>query len=441
MTNTSTMHLSGITHPNPSGHSWAMPERPIMQADQLVDWTADPSLAISATGRVLAVNDACATLMDTAAASLVGQACCDVVRATDAAGARVCDPDQCATLASLAAGTSVPLEWCGWNLPEGGSPVLRATTIAVPRGERVDDVAAVILLHLDPPTVGVATDNIEPRGAAKASRVASSDAAQLSPATDGVRIHLFGRPACWRDGMPQLIRRRRVFELLALLALAGDTGIYRDQIVTTLWPEAPRGNGRQHLRVLLHALRSALGPEAVETVLQPCATESVLRLRADVWVDVLRFQVGVSTVRHAASDDSRMPEAGLDRLQELDQLIGLYRGELDEGGQFGEWIAPHREQARTQFLGLLAEAVPLAATLGQVEQAIAYCRRAIMADPLEERFQIAMITTYGRLGQRSAALAQYREYRRILASELAMEPTFAVECAFRAAVGALDAYQ
>jgi len=412
-----------------------------MQADQLVNWTADPSLAISASGRVMAVNDACVTLMGTTAASLVGQACSDVVHATDAAGDRVCDPDQCATLASLAEGTSVPLEWCGWNLPEGGSSVLRATTIAVPRGERVDDVAAVILLHLDPPTPEIATDNIEPRGAAKASLVASSDGAQLSSATDGVRIHLFGRPRCWRDGTPQLIRRRRVFELLALLALAGDTGIYRDQIVTTLWPEAPRGNGRQHLRVLLHALRSALGPDVVEAVLQPCATESVLRLRAGVWVDVLRFQVGVSTVRQSVTDDTGAPEAGPERLQQLDQLIVLYPGELDEGGQFGEWVAPYREQARAQFLTLLAEAVPLAASLGQVERAIAYCRRAIMADPLEERFQVALITTYGRLGRRSAALAQYREYRRILASELAMEPTFAVECAFRQAVGALDAYQ
>ena len=412
-----------------------------MQADQLVNWTTDPSLAISASGRVMAVNDACVTLMGTTAASLVGQACSDVVHATDAAGDRVCVPDQCATLASLAAGTSVPLEWCGWNLPEGGSAVLRATTIAVPRGERVDDVAAVILLHLDPPTAGVATDNIERRGAVQASLVAGSDGAQLSSATDAVRIHLFGRPKCWRDGAPQLIRRRRVFELLALLALAGDTGIYRDQIVTTFWPEAPRGNGRQHLRVLLHALRSALGPDVVEAVLQPCATESVLRLRAGVWVDVLRFQVGVSTVRPSVSDDTGTPEAGPERLQKLDQLIVLYQGELDEGGQFGEWVTPYREQARAQFLTLLAEAVPLAASLGQVERAIAYCRRAIMADPLEERFQVALITTFGRLGRRSAALAQYREYRRILASELAMEPTFAVECAFRQAVGALDAYQ
>src|SRR5690606_12326315 len=99
-------------------------------------------------------------------------------------------------------------------------------------------------------------------------------------------VRLLGQPECRVDGQRQpLRRRRRAFELLALLAFAGAEGVDRDQAVAMLWPDAPPGNGRLHLRVLLHELRSALGPSAFQPVPDRTGAENGVRLIPDVWVD------------------------------------------------------------------------------------------------------------------------------------------------------------
>jgi len=111
------------------------------------------------------------------------------------------------------------------------------------------------------------------------------------------------------------------------------------------------------------------------------------------------------------------------RLQQIDAAIELYRGDLDSGSIFGAWSVPHRERLRMQLLVLLAEAAPLAMALGDVERSVQYCERAIQADPTDEAFRIALITTYGHLGRRPAALSQYRDYERVLALELGLRPS------------------
>src|SRR5690606_20848860 len=105
-------------------------------------------------------------------------------------------------------------------------------------------------------------------------------------------------------------------------------------------------------------------------------------------------------------DDVRADEA----MGRLEEAIALYRGGLDEFGKFGEWVAPHRERLRAHYLSLLAAVIPALARCGRIEDAIAYCHRAVDADPLAEDFQLALLTAYGHLGQRTAALAQYRDY-------------------------------
>lgn len=384
-----------------------------MDVTQLVEWTAAPSLAISSQGTVLALNSAYHRLAGPLAQSLIGGPCSEAVKATD--GERsICVASGCPTLESLAAGRPVSLHWQGCALSDG--PV-RATTIAIPAERRTDDAVAVIVMHVDP----------EPA------------TPEEPPAR--IRVHLFGRPESWLDDKPQLIRRRRVFEVVALLALAGEAGIQRDRIVSALWPDAPPGNGRQHLRVLLHALRAALGPDVVESVRSQCTTDEVIRLAPEVWVDLAAFRASAERIRRHAVAPPVDEETGRQRLQEIDRALALYRGELDEGGHFGEWSAPHRAYFRDQFLGLLVEAVPLAASLGEVERAVEYCRRAIACDPLDEGFQVALLTAYGYLGKRAAAIAQYREYRRLLAREFATEPSPAVERALREAINELHAYK
>lgn len=389
-----------------------------MDIRTLVDSASAPALAINADGRVLAANETFAAFTGRTESGFIGRRCSEVVNAIGTDGKAVCSHHDCPTLHSLAAGTPVHVDWSGCLGATGRFLPVRATTISIPVGERQDDAAALILMH-----------------------PGHHDAISLTvPDVDAVqiRIRLMGRPEVWAGGEPRLIRRKRVIELIALLALSDADGMPRDRIVSALWPDAPRGNGRQHLRVLLHALRAALGADAIESTSAPCSTEEFLRLSPSVWVDVHAVQTEIEALHTECPKRSDRTEAIGPWLAAVEEVISLYRGDLDEAGVCGDWIVPHREQLRSRFLGLLAAAVPLAGAAGDVERVVHHCKRALAADPLDERFQIALLNAHGFLGQRALAVNQFREYRRILAHELALEPSFTVERALREAVGALD---
>lgn len=399
-----------------------------MRATQVVQWTLSPSLAISADGCVVATNEACDRLTGLPPQAATEMHCWDVVKATDASGERVCSPTDCPTLEALGEGEAPDLQWSGWMLGCGAVAPLRATAIAVPPGERSDQVAAVIFLNLEP---GVATES-------PADASPSAYAPVEAPRSD-VRVRLLGSPECWNGRQRQRINRHRVFELLTLLALSGEWGCTREGIVDTLWPDAPRGNGRQHLRVLLHAIRKALGADSIETVRLPASREERLRLSPHVRVDLTAFEASAQVLvpppaRGAPCLSGHDGPRDDDAMERFEEAIGLYRGGLDECGKFGEWVAPHRERLRAHYLALLTAVVPALARCGRIYDAIAYCEQAVEVDPLAEPFQLALLTAYGHLGRRSAVLAQYRNYRWTLARELQMVPSGAIERAFRQAM-------
>ncbi|MDO9445192.1 MAG: bacterial transcriptional activator domain-containing protein, partial [Dehalococcoidia bacterium] len=150
-------------------------------------------------------------------------------------------------------------------------------------------------------------------------------------------------------------------------------------------------------------------------------------------VDIVAFERGTTALQQC--DPATHVGAGAEgRLREIDALLSLYVGDLDEAAQFGSWVLPYRERLRSLYLGLLNEATRLAARAGDGARAMDYCRRAAAADPLQEEFQIALIAAYGQLGRPRDAVAQYDLYQRRLASDLALQPSMAVQRALRQAV-------
>src|SRR5690349_8508217 len=65
-----------------------------------------------------------------------------------------------------------------------------------------------------------------------------------------------------RPGEP-LGQQRKRLALLALLAIAGDSGMSRDTIMAFLWPEAGEDQGRNSLSQLLYGLRRDVQADAV----------------------------------------------------------------------------------------------------------------------------------------------------------------------------------
>src|SRR5437763_119048 len=132
-----------------------------------------------------------------------------------------------------------------------------------------------------------------------------------------------------------ILRRPKLLALLGYLTFARPWGFQRrDTLVALLWPELDHAHARNALNQAVHALRQALGREA---------------LRA-------RGEEEVGTSDEDISCDVREFEAALEADQ-AEQALELYRGSLFNGfhlsevPEFERWLDEERERVRRRACG------------------------------------------------------------------------------------------
>jgi DNA-binding SARP family transcriptional activator len=225
----------------------------------------------------------------------------------------------------------------------------------------------------------------------------------------GLAIQLLGAFSVWvaGDQVPDgTWRLRRAKSLIKLLALAPERRLHREQAVEQLWPgEAPAGNS---LHQVLYTARRALGPDAGERLV--LRDDVVALVGDDVWVDVDAFERAGAEARTRRTNDSYRT------------ALDLYGGELLPEDRYEDWTAARRESLRETYLALFVESAELQAGAGDVPGAIATLQRAVVADPLHEVANRALMRLFANDGRRQQALAQYAQLREALRRELEADP-------------------
>ena len=120
----------------------------------------------------------------------------------------------------------------------------------------------------------------------------------------------------------------------------------------------------------------------------------------------------------------------------MSQALGLVRGLFLEGftladaAPFEEWLLLRREH----FGRRLVEALDSLATVyegqGAYEQALAHARRGVELETWQVDGQQQLMHLLALSGQQGAALAQYESYRRLLVTELGVEPSEEIQAAY-----------
>jgi two-component SAPR family response regulator len=196
-------------------------------------------------------------------------------------------------------------------------------------------------------------------------------------------------------------KAREVFYYL----LAHSDGATTETLRESIWPNLSAERSRDALKTAIYQLRAVLPREFI--VLQG---RQVYRLNRDVvWLDydVERF---LQLIDQQGDD----PEALLEALD-------LYRGSYLPGTD-NHWSSSLRTYLERRYL----EALRIAA--GRYEQETAYqdaltrYREIIAVDPLDEAAHAGAMRCYYTLGNRAAAIEQYRQLRRLLDDELGIEP-------------------
>jgi LuxR family maltose regulon positive regulatory protein len=188
--------------------------------------------------------------------------------------------------------------------------------------------------------------------------------------------------------------------LLKLLVMHGRLG--REALLEALYPEQPEARALNAYYVCLHRLRKALGGE--QSVLTS-GQGAELNPRW-CWIDA----AAIEAVSRAEGEGAAARRA---------RLIPLYRGEYLPGEE-DDSVLTRREGLRGTFIRLVLD--ELNALGADAPAAIALSLQALEAEPAAEVLYQQLIRLYLSTQRRDLAQATFEQCRRVLRSQLDIEP-------------------
>jgi DNA-binding SARP family transcriptional activator len=218
--------------------------------------------------------------------------------------------------------------------------------------------------------------------------------------------------------------------LLAYLAVFPNRPHRRDALAGLFWPNRDNETARRSLRQSLSRLRAAFDEQTpnLSDRLFTVTPQSIQLNLADgaAAVDILAFQ---SLLAACQSHAHARLENCLACSERLRQAAAHYQGEflrglhLQDALPFDEWAAATREQIHNQMVWTLHNLVEWSISWRHLDRAYDDARRLLALDPWREETHCQLMRLSAWRGDRNAALAQYEFCRRVLKTELGVEPS------------------
>jgi TolB-like protein/DNA-binding SARP family transcriptional activator len=221
-----------------------------------------------------------------------------------------------------------------------------------------------------------------------------------------VRLRVLGGFALdERSGAPApALPKRRAQAALAVLAVCGDLGCTRERLLALLWPESDEASARHGLRDALHAIRRALGPEAVSS------SGSHLHLDSSVvGSDARSFAEALGSGRSA-------------------DAVGVYGGPLldgfhvDDAPEFERWLDGERTRLAREYVEALRQLATAAEGVGVWDEAARWWARAVEHDPPNSHLVLQHVRVLAAMGDRANAIQVLEAHARRLREEFELEP-------------------
>lgn len=221
------------------------------------------------------------------------------------------------------------------------------------------------------------------------------------------RIRFFGPPIIERHGIliPKLATRKSL-GLLAYLAVRSKP-VGREELAALLWQDLSSDRSRSNLRYVLHQI-STLLPGCLE--IRRHTIQFVTPPRC--WIDLFALQDCLA----------------LNTTEALEEGLALYRGEfmeglyIDDAPEFEAWLVIERERWRQKISGAFAALVKQQRKHGNADAVLRSVERWLTLERWQEAAHCAKMEILAQQGQHEAALAQYELCRKILETELGVEP-------------------
>lgn len=202
--------------------------------------------------------------------------------------------------------------------------------------------------------------------------------------------------------------------LLAYLVAFRHQPHTREHLAALFWGERPERRARRSLSTALWQIHHCL-PRA--DLLLSNTTSIQFNPQTSLWLDVEAFEA------LAAQPD----------LASLRAAVDLYRGDFLDGFD-DDWVVSERYRLESLLLDVLTRLMTIRETLGDHVGTLAAARQLLARDPLHEDAHRAVMRSLCHLGQRHAALSQYRICQQLLRQDLDAAPMTETQALYRAIV-------
>lgn len=214
--------------------------------------------------------------------------------------------------------------------------------------------------------------------------------------------------------------------LLAVLVLERERPLRRETLTGLFWGDQPQTLAFNNLRKTIHRLRQTLHDhDRAEPFLLVSAKEVQWNPAVAVQVDVGQFTALLAQSRthtHRQADRCLVCRNWLETAVSLYQHNLLHGFALPDCPEFDEWVAVRREPLRVAALTAMNRLIVHYEGLGEAEAALHMARRLLALEPWQESAHRTLMRLLAASGERAAALRQYEQCRRLLATELDVEP-------------------
>lgn len=233
-------------------------------------------------------------------------------------------------------------------------------------------------------------------------------------------ISLFGCVRVTRDQNSADVKLTHSTQgLLAYLILFRHRTHQREALAEIFWGDKDPDRSRGSLNTALWQLRNILEPSGIARgtyLIKDHVNEIGFNRSSPFWLDVQIFDECIGQFIKTQS-----PPPGKDDLQNLENALTLYRGDLLEGF-YDDWALREREHLRARYLTALAYLMAFYYHQADYAKSLSYGQKILEIDPLREEIHRQLMKIYLEAGQRTHAARQYEICREALSRELHIEP-------------------
>jgi len=209
--------------------------------------------------------------------------------------------------------------------------------------------------------------------------------------------------------------------LLAILLLHVGEIVSVDRLIEALWPERPPRTAAHSIQIYVSELRKALAPLASGELIVTRQPGYQLQAPEDS-IDAGQFERLVDDgLRHLDDGD----RAGATAL--LRSALALWRGPALADFAYEEFAQPYIRHLTDRHMDAIEELAAVELAAGRIPDAMSLVGAAIREDPLRERSREILMLALYRSGRHAEALRTYQRLRDLLADELGLDPSPALQ--------------